>query len=199
MTKIKLCGLSRECDIEIVNKLVPEYVGFILSKPFRRYVDPEKVKELTTRLDPQIQAVGVFVNEELEFVAQLLEQNVIDVAQLHGKEDESYIQELKKRTGKTIIKAFKVTDETILEQAKNCSADYVLLDAGCGTGTMFDWSLIKNVDRPYFLAGGLHPGNASKAVKECRPYAVDVSSGIETDGIKDKEKMIAFVKAVREQ
>lgn len=197
MTKIKLCGLSRECDIEAVNELQPEYVGFILAKPYRRYVPPQQVAKLKKLLDPRIQAVGVFVDEKEEVIADLLNQGIIDVAQLHGKEGEEYIQTLRKLTAKPLIKAFKVTDQEVLEQAKKSSADYILLDAGCGTGSSFDWSLIENVEREYFLAGGLHPENVAEAIKRCRPYAVDVSSGIERDGVKDKDKMTAFVEAVR--
>lgn len=197
MTKIKLCGLSRECDIEAVNELQPEYVGFILAKPYRRYVPPQQVTKLKKLLDPRIQAVGVFVDEKEEVVADLLNQGIIDVAQLHGKEGEEYIQTLRKLTVKPLIKAFKVTDQEVLEQAKKSSADYILLDAGCGTGSSFDWSLIENMGRAYFLAGGLHPENVAEAIKRCRPYAVDVSSGIERDGVKDKDKMTAFTEAVR--
>lgn len=197
MTKIKLCGLSRECDIEAVNELQPEYVGFILAKPYRRYVPPQQVAKLKKLLDSRIQAVGVFVDEKEEVVADLLNQGIIDVAQLHGKEGEEYIQTLRKLTAKPLIKAFKVTDQEVLEQAKKSSADYILLDAGCGTGSSFDWSLIENVERAYFLAGGLYPENVAEAIKRCRPYAVDVSSGIERDGVKDRDKMTAFVEAVR--
>lgn len=197
MTKIKLCGLSRECDIEAVNELQPEYVGFILAKPYRRYVPPQQVAKLKKLLDHRIQAVGVFVDEKAEVVADLLNQGIIDVAQLHGKEGEEYIHILRKLTAKPLIKAFKVTDLEVLEQAKKSSADYILLDAGCGTGSSFDWSLIENVGREYFLAGGLHPENVAEAIKRCRPYAVDVSSGIERDGLKDRDKMTAFVEAVR--
>lgn len=197
MTKIKLCGLSRKCDIEAVNELQPEYVGFILAKAYRRYVPPRQVAELKKLLDPGIQAVGVFVDEKEEIVADLLNQGIIDMAQLHGEEGEDYIHALRKLTVKPLIKAFKVTGQEVLEQAKKSSADYILLDAGCGTGTSFDWTLIENAGREYFLAGGLNPENAAEAIKKCRPYAVDVSSGIESNKVKDKEKMTAFVRAVR--
>ncbi|MGN0355702.1 MAG: phosphoribosylanthranilate isomerase [Muricoprocola sp.] len=197
MTRIKLCGLSRTCDIEAVNELQPEYAGFILARAYRRYVPPNQVAELKKMLDPRIQAVGVFVNEKPETVAEFLNQGIIDMAQLHGEEGEEYIHTLRNLTSKPLIKAFKVTDAEVLDQARKSSADYILLDAGCGTGTSFDWSLIEKVGREYFLAGGLNPENAPEAIKRCRPYALDVSSGIETDGVKDKEKMAAFVKAVR--
>ena len=146
---------------------------------------------------PDIKAVGVFVNEELSIVADLLNKGVIDVAQLHGSESEEYVAELKKATGKPVIRAFKVATAEDVESAVKSAADYILLDAGAGDGVTFDWSIVKDVKRPFFLAGGLNPGNVADAVAAVHPYAVDVSSGIETDGFKDIDKMTAFVKAVR--
>lgn len=199
MTKIKLCGLSRPCDIEAANELKPEYIGFVFVSNRRRYITFEKAKELKQLLDPEIGAVGVFINENPESVACLLNHGVIDIAQLHGSEDEDYIKQLRALTDKPIIRAFRIESARDIEDAEHCSADYVLLDSGAGTGTMFDWNLIQNVKRPYFLAGGLSPDNVGDAVKMLRPFAVDVSSGIETDGVKDKIKMAAFVAAVRKE
>lgn len=198
MTRIKLCGLSRPCDIETANMLKPEYIGFVFAKKSRRYVAPETAAALRQMLDPDIKAVGVFVNEQAEQIAGLLEQNIIDMAQLHGREEEEYIRRLRMHTGKPLIRAFQIrTQEDILE-AENSTADYVLLDSGAGTGTMFDWTFLKNIKRPYFLAGGLDEKNVREAVEFFHPYAVDVSSGIETDGKKDKVKMAEFVSAVRQ-
>ena len=122
------------------------------------------------------------------------------MAQLHGGEDEAYIRRLRRLTRKPVIQAFRMDTEEDGEKAQASSADYVLLDAGeGGTGTVFDWSLLRGVTRPYFLAGGLNPANVAGAVEILAPYAVDVSSGIETDGVKDREKMAAFVQAVRKQ
>ena len=135
-------------------------------------------------------------NREL---TELLNDNIIDIAQLHGDEDEAYIRRLRQLTGKPIIKAFQVKSEKEIADAGQCSADYILLDSGAGTGTVFDWNILKKIDRPYFLAGGLFAGNVGKAVRELHPFAVDVSSGIETDRRKDKEKMAAFVAAVRKE
>ena len=199
MTKIKLCGLSRACDIEEANKLNPEYIGFVFAPKSRRYVLPEKAAELKRLLYPRIKAVGVFVNESLQNVAELLKNGVIDMAQLHGNEDDEYIKELRTLTKKPIIKAFRVSCKQDVVKANASAADYVLFDSGAGTGTVFDWNLISKIDRPYFLAGGLDTENVKEAIKNLKPFAVDVSSGIETDGRKDPTKMAAFVAAVRKE
>lgn len=199
MTKIKLCGISRESDISVVNELKPEYIGFVFAKKSKRYVAPEAAAVLKSKLSEEIQAVGVFVNESVEQVAKLLEENIIDIAQLHGSEDENYISELRKLSKKPIIKAFCIKDSDDIAAIECSSADYVLLDSGTGSGKTFEWNLIKNIRRPFFLAGGLDTQNVEMAVKEIKPYAVDVSSGIETDGYKDAEKMTMFVAAVRKE
>lgn len=198
MTKIKFCGLKRQEDIDFANLILPEYIGFVFAKKSKRYVSPEKAALFKKRLDGRINAVGVFVNEEPLKVAELLNGGVIDMAQLHGGENEEYISELRKLTDKPIIKAFNVEDESDISLALNSSADFVLLDSPlAGSGTRFDWELLKNFGRPYFLAGGLDPENVFGAVLSLHPYAVDVSSGIETDGVKDFDKMKRFA-AVRE-
>jgi phosphoribosylanthranilate isomerase len=148
---------------------------------------------------PEIQSVGVFVNEKPETVVKLLQDGTIDIAQLHGAEDEEYIIQLRQLTDKPIIKAFRIETASDIEKALQSTADYLLLDSGAGTGTVFDWKLIQNIKRPYFLAGGLDADNAAEAVNTLRPYALDVSSGIETSGLKDKSKMAAFVSAVRKE
>ena len=197
MTEIKFCGLSRSCDIEAANELKPEYVGFVFAKKSKRSVTPEKAKELKQLLDSEIKAVGVFVNENPERAACLLNNDVIDIAQLHGSEDENYIRQLRNLTDKPIIKAFRIETAGDIADAEVCSADYVLLDSGAGTGTVFDWRLIQDIGRPYFLAGGLGVHNVENALKLLHPFAVDVSSGIETDGVKDKIKMTEFAATVR--
>ena len=199
MSKIKLCGLSRKCDIEWVNALKPEYIGFVFWSKSKRNVPPEKAKELKGLLSPDIKAVGVFVDEPIENVAELLNDNIIDIAQLHGGEDEEYIKKLRALSGKPIIKAFLLKSESDAERAEKSTADYILVDSGTGTGKSFDWELLKNISRPYFLAGGLCCENISQAITALDPYAVDVSSGIETNGCKDKNKMAAFVAAVRKE
>ena len=199
MSKIKLCGLSRKCDIEWVNALKPEYIGFVFWSKSKRNVPPEKAKELKNLLSPDIKAVGVFVDEPIENVAELLNDNIIDIAQLHGGEDEEYIKKLRALSDKPIIKAFLLKSEIDAERAEKSTADYILVDSGTGTGKSFDWELLKNISRPYFLAGGLCCENISQAITALDPYAVDVSSGIETNGCKDKNKMAAFVAAVRKE
>lgn len=199
MSKIKLCGLSRKCDIEWANELHPEYIGFVFWSKSKRNVPPEKAKELKDLLSPDIKAVGVFVDEPIENVAELLNDNIIDIAQLHGGEDEEYIKKLRMLSGKPIIKAFLLKSEIDAERAEKSTADYILVDSGTGTGKSFDWELLKNISRPYFLAGGLCSENISQAITALDPYAVDVSSGIETNGCKDKNKMAAFVAAVRKE
>ena len=199
MTKIKLCGLSRPCDIQTANELMPEYIGFVFAPKSKRYIDPQKAARLKELLSSEIRAVGVFVDEAPDTVAALLNSGVIDIAQLHGGEDEAYIQSLRQRTDQPIIKAFQIKSRRDLAEAKACTADHILLDSGAGTGNVFDWSVLQDVKRPYFLAGGLSPDNVGDAVRLLHPYAVDVSSGIETDGYKDEEKAAAFIAAVRKE
>lgn len=196
-TKIKFCGLSRPCDIRAANALKPEYIGFVFAPGSRRYVTPEQAASLKRLLDPGIRAVGVFVDEKPEAVADLLNRGTIHLAQLHGSEDEAYIGRLRALTDKPIIKACRMVNADDVAAAVQSTADYILFDSGAGTGTTFDWSLIRDVPRPYFLAGGLSPDNAAQAVKCLNPYALDVSSGIETHGVKDEDKMKAFAAAVR--
>ena len=199
MTKIKLCGLTRQEDITAANVLEPDFIGFVFAPKSRRYVTAEQAKALRNHLLPSIQAVGVFVDEEPERVAALLEAGIIDLAQLHGREDEGHLERLRALTGKPIIQAFPIKTPNDLERTQSSSADYILLDSGAGTGTTFDWGLLTSVRRPYFLAGGLGPDNVVQAVRTLHPWGVDVSSGIETEGRKDKEKMTAFVAAVRRE
>lgn len=198
MTKIKLCGLSRPEDIEIANSLMPDYIGFIFAKKSRRYVDPDAALRLKSRLSPGIRAVGVFVREAPEAVADLVNRGVIDVVQLHGGEDDAYIARLRALTDAPVIQAFRVDAAGDVGRALRSPADYILLDSGAGgTGTTFDWSLLKAIHRPWLLAGGLDSDNVRSAVRTYRPWGVDVSSAIETDGKKDPAKMAAFVKNVR--
>lgn len=197
MTKIKLCGLTRPCDIEYVNELLPEYIGFVFEPKSRRYISPEKAEVLREHLDDRITPVGVFVDEKIEIIADLIKRKIIDIVQLHGNESEKYITGLRRVIDCPVIKAFRIESEADIVSANNSSADYILLDSGGGTGKVFDHSLLKDIARPYFLAGGLTPENVETAVKQLKSFAVDVSSSLETDGFKDKIKMTAFVNAVR--
>lgn len=197
MTKIKLCGLTRSCDIEYVNELLPEYIGFVFAPKSRRYISPEKAEVLREHLDDRITPVGVFVDEKIEVIADLIKRKIIDIVQLHGNESEKYITGLRRVIDCPVIKAFRIESEADIASANQSSADYVLLDSGGGTGKVFDHSLLKDIARPYFLAGGLTPENVETAVKQLAPFAVDASTSLETDGFKDKIKMTAFVNAVR--
>ena len=200
MTRIKMCGLTREADIEAANQLFPDYVGFVFWPDSSRYITPEHALQLKANLDEDITVVGVFVDAPVRFVAALLNEDLIDIAQLHGHEDDAYIEQLRfaLRTPeeKAILKAFVVKDAADVEAARATTADMVLLDAGKGEGQPFDWSLLQDFDRPYFLAGGLDPSNVGTALDCTGAAYVDTSSGIETDGVKDPAKMRAFIQAV---
>lgn len=197
MTKVKFCGMTRREDIEPANACKPDYVGFVFAKESKRYLSYEKAKILKSGLLPDMKAVGVFVNEKPEYIIKLLSEGIIDAVQLHGNEDEGYIRQLKGLTDTTIIQAVLIRNKKDLERAEKSTADRILLDAGAGSGTVFDWELIRNFDRPYFLAGGLSEKNVGEAIVSLHPYGVDVSSGIEVGGMKNKEKMAAFMRAVR--
>jgi len=200
MTRVKLCGMMRREDVLAVNGINPEYIGFIFYEKSFRNLSYEKAYELKTLLDKEIKAVGVFVDAEPDFIIKLVKNNVIDIIQLHGSEDNEYIISLRDKCPDTeIIKAFKVNSESDVLIAEESPADYVLFDPGKGSGNTFNWEIIKNVKRDYFLAGGLNCENIKDAVTFLRPYAVDVSSGIETEKNKDIEKMKLFVDLVREQ
>lgn len=197
MTKIKICGLRREQDIRYANELMPDYIGFVFLKGKMRYVTFEEAAHLRSLLDPAIPAVGVFVNEPAENVIRLLQAGTIQIAQLHGQEDEAYAEELRRAGDHCIIRAFAVRSSEDIHRAFAFPADYPLLDNGKGTGETFDWSLFEKQGKPFFLAGGLSLENVKEAIECFHPYAVDVSSGVETDGFKDYEKMKAFMDAVR--
>ena len=198
MTKIKICGLRRPEDIAYVNEAKPDFAGFIIDVPkSRRNVPREKVRELTALLSPEILPVGVFVNAPMETIS-LVTDGTLKAVQLHGQESQSYLEELKKQVAVPLIRAFSIRSPEDLTEAEKSPADFVLLDNGAGgTGETFDWSLLSSFDRPFFLAGGLRLENITEAVSRFHPYALDLSSGVETDGYKDKEKIIAAVAAVR--
>ena len=197
MTKIKMCGMMNPFDVISVKEMNVEYAGFILSSGFRRSLSYRAFSDLEKLLEGStVKRVGVFVNEEIEFIDKYYDKN-IDVYQLHGKEDNKYIDNLRKCIKKPIIKAFKIKDIHDVIDANRSTADMILLDSGEGSGEMFDHSLLNGIQRDFFLAGGLNPENISDVLKKISPYAVDVSSGIETNGKKDITKMEAFVNVVR--
>ena len=210
MTKIKICGLKRIEDIEAANEICPDYIGFVFADFSYRYVDKETAGMLKAHLAPGIRAAGVFVNEDVRFVAELMNRGIIDIAQLHGDEDIDYIAELRsllmpeaaaEKTDDSaikIIRAFNINRIGSIADIEESAADLVLVDSGTGSGETFDWSKLSGIKRPFLLAGGLSPENISEAVEALHPYGVDVSSGVETDKLKDPEKMRQFVKLVRE-
>ncbi len=204
MTKIKMCGLFREEDIEAANLVKPEYIGFVFFKKSHRYVDKEKALLLKSKLNQDIKAVGVFVDEDISFIKALVNEKVIDVVQLHGNEDHSYIERLRKTTNNcapiikaVIIKSDREVNDFKENFADKYSADYYLLDSGMGSGTSLNWDLLKDLDVRFFLAGGLNPENVKDAIDLVSPFGVDVSSGIETDKVKDIDKMKQFASIVR--
>jgi phosphoribosylanthranilate isomerase len=198
-TKIKICGLFRRRDADYINQALPDYAGFIFYDKSRRYVTPIQADFLRKKINPAIKTVGVFVNEDLNQIKYLYENKTIDIVQLHGKEDETYIKELRALLPNAEIwKAFLIRSAKDLMEAKESSADMVLLDNGYGTGECFDWSLIgDDFSRPLILAGGLTPDNIPEAIAKFHPYAVDISSGVETDQVKNKDKIIAAVNATK--
>ena len=184
--KIKICGLFREDDICAANEAMPDYIGFVFA-PSRRQVTFKQAENLRKRLDDGIVPVGVFVNSPIEDILALYQAGVISIAQLHGGEDEGYIA----RLPMPVIKAVKPYE------SRQTRADVLLLDSGAGSGRAFDWARIGRIEKPWFLAGGVSLENIDEAMKY-KPYAIDVSSGAETDGLKDRKKIIALTEKVRQ-
>ncbi len=199
MTKIKICGLSRVEDIEYVNITKPDYAGFIIDFPkSHRSIDYETAKNLISMLDENIKSVCVFVNKSTEYIEKF--KHVCEVVQLHGDEDDDFILNLKNKIPETEIwKAFKIRDDKDISFAKKSSADMILLDNGYGTGETFDWGKIENIGRDFILAGGINIENAQNAIKNFKPYALDISSGVETNKKKDFEKIKQIIKKVRSE
>lgn len=196
MTKIKMCGIRRPEDIEFANRVKPDYIGYVFAEKSKRYIATEKAAELTKLLDGDIVPVGVFVDETMENVIAAVKIGAVKMVQLHGSESEDFVSELKSR-GIPVIKAFQVGAAEDIAAAERSCADMVLLDSGKGSGQTFDWSLIGSIKRPYLLAGGITAENAAQAIRQLRPFGVDASSCLETDGFKDIAKMKAFAQAVR--
>ena len=197
--RIKICGLMRPQDIDMVNEVCPDIAGFILASGRRRTVTPEQMRELTGRLKPEIRSAAVFLDQDIRWIADLAAEGLMDIIQLHGHEGNEEIRYLRSRTEKTIIKAFRIDTAEDIRRAEDSEADLVLLDHGAGgTGQAWDWSLLTGMKRPFILAGGLDPENVQEAVRKTQPFGVDVSSGVETDGYKDREKILRFVRTVRQ-
>ena len=227
-TRIKICGLMEPQDIETINKYRPDYAGFIINFPkSHRSRTPEQVAGLTASLIPDIVPVGVFVDQPEELVIDLLNRNVISIAQLHGHEDESYIRHIQDATGKPVFKAFVVRSPEDVKMAMSSPADEILLDAGLGGGTSFDWSILEpcalgtsginpsasgttatakpsspgtsaSDSRRFILAGGLSSDNIKTAISTVHPWGVDISSGVETDKRKDPAKIAEIIGIIRD-
>ncbi|PKM62024.1 MAG: N-(5'-phosphoribosyl)anthranilate isomerase [Firmicutes bacterium HGW-Firmicutes-4] len=198
MTKIKICGLSRLDDIAAVNAARPDYIGFVLAES-KRQVDFETARALKQALDPGIAAVGVFVNHPVAEISALAAAGIIDIIQLHGDEDEATVRLLQTQTGLPVIRALRISSPADI---KETAADYRLFDTYDpsqygGSGAVFNWDLLANVSGDFFLAGGLNSSNIAAAIQQVRPYCVDISSGVETDGVKDRDKIIQIVDIIR--
>lgn len=201
--KIKMCGLCRPDDINYANECQPDYAGFVFAES-KRKVSSLKAKELGKFLDSSIKKVGVFVNEPLSSLAAISEKAGLDMIQLHGDEEEEYIREAKRMTGKEIWKAVRVRIAEDIQKAQELSADKLLLDSFSegsygGTGKTMNFDVLGQTEirKPYFIAGGLTVENLPEIIKEIKPYGIDISSGIETGGSKDREKMIQVTQCVR--
>jgi phosphoribosylanthranilate isomerase len=197
-TKIKICGLFREQDAAALNRALPDYAGFVFYEKSRRFVTPAAARALRAALDAGIVPVGVFVDAPIDEIARRYAEGTIAVAQLHGGEDAMYIAALRARCpGLEIWRAYRIRAEADVAAAARSAADRVLLDGGAGEGKPFDWSLIAGFPRPFVLAGGLTPETIPEAIARLHPFAVDISSGVETDGVKDEAKIMAAAAAAR--
>ncbi|MFA7074339.1 MAG: phosphoribosylanthranilate isomerase [Endomicrobiaceae bacterium] len=197
MTKIKICGLFRECDIDFVNEAMPDYIGFVFAKS-RRQVEEKQAHAFRQKLNSKITSVGVFVNGKEEEILNLYNNGTISVAQLHGDENDEYIKHLKDKSGIKIIKSFNLNENISIEILEKSNADFLLFDNGAGgTGKTFDWDFVPKIQKPFFLAGGLNENNIENAIKLTNPYAVDLSTGVETNGVKDREKILNIIRRVK--
>ena len=201
--KIKMCGLRRPDDIIYANECLPDYIGFVFAES-RRKVSGREAKKLGEQLDPSIKKVGVFVNEPLRSLISISEEAGLDIIPLHGDEGEEYIKEVKHETGKELWKAVRVRMVKDIQEAQRLPADKLLLDSFSeesygGTGKVMDFAVLDQADirKPYFIAGGLTVENLPEILKKAEPYGIDISSGIETEGVKDREKMLKVIQCVR--
>lgn len=200
--KVKICGIRRREDVGYLNEILPDFAGFIFADT-RRRVTPEQAWQLRQQMDRQIQVFGVFVNAPVEEVCGRVRDGSIDAVQLHGDETEEYIQKLRRMVDVPVIKAVRARKTADILTADTLSCDYLLLDTYSatqygGTGKTFAWDIIpEKLKHPYFLAGGLNESNIREALDRVPCFGVDVSGGVETDGIKDEKKMKTIVNIVR--
>ena len=215
--KVKMCGISQIETIPAVVEAKPDYMGLVFA-PSKRQVTVAQAKTLVEELhkgyakkyssdteqdkDDTIKTVGVFVNETVDNLVTIANEANLDAVQLHGDEDEAFIQSLKERTNVEVWKAVQIQSAADAEAWIDSSADMLLFDAyhkdeRGGTGEVFDWSCLDAFERPFMLAGGIDCTNVARAIRTVRPYGIDISSGIETNGVKDDEKITAFTKIVK--
>lgn len=192
MAKIKICGLKRAEDIEYVNEFKPDYIGFILSPGFKRSIDRKTAKMLKSLLSKDINAVGVFVNDCLENIDYFLKNGIIDTVQLHGDETPNFCESV----NAPVIKYFS---PKTFDKVNEYDTDYFLFDSGTGTGKEFDWSNIPQTDKPFFLAGGINKDNISRAIVTVKPYCIDLSSAVETNGVKDYNKIKEIMEIMKNE
>lgn len=204
MVKVKICGIKTLQDVEIVNRQKSDFTGFVFYPLSKRYVSLITARSLKAKLNKKIKSIGVFVNAPPEEIAAAAELGIINMVQLHGDETNAYIAELRKICTLPVIKAVRVREEADIKKAAFYNCEYFLFDTYStasygGTGRQFDTQLLKGVkiNKPYFLAGGLNAGNVRSALKGLKPYAVDVSGGVETGGSKDEIKIKNFIKQVK--
>lgn len=200
MVKVKICGLRRKEDIEYANELKPDYVGFVFAKS-KRQIEVEQALDLISLLDKEIKTVGVFVNEPVENALKIAQTLNLDVLQFHGDETQDYIDNFKNFT---VWKAIRIKDKEDLEKTKEFKVNSFVFDTLTkkeygGTGKTFNWEVLKGFELnvPIILAGGLNENNVEEAIRIVNPYAVDVSSGVETEGYKDFKKLKSFIEKVR--
>ena len=208
--KVKMCGISKVETIPAVVEAKPDYMGLVFA-PSKRQVTVEQAEILVEELHKQcinhydtkvVKTVGVFVNETLDNLVRIADTANLDAVQLHGDEDEAFIQSLKERTNVEVWKAIQIRSAADVEKWIDSSADMLLFDAyhkdeRGGTGEVFDWSSLDTFERPFMLAGGIDSTNVARAIRTVRPYGIDISSGIETNGMKDDKKITAFTKIVK--
>ena len=215
--KVKMCGISKVETIPAVVEAKPDYMGLVFA-PSKRQVTVDQAKILVEELhrgyakkygsdtehdkNDTIKTVGVFVNETVDNLVTIANEANLDAVQLHGDEDETFIQSLKERTNVEVWKAIQIRSAADVEKWIDSSADMLLFDAyhkdeRGGTGEVFDWSSLDAFERPFMLAGGIDSTNVARAIRTVRPYGIDISSGIETNGVKDDEKITAFIKIVK--
>lgn len=196
--QIKICGLFRPQDVDYVNEALPDYAGFVFWKKSRRLVTKDQARSMRERLDKRIHTVGVFVDEDPKMICELLHEGILDIAQLHGKETEEVVRSIKNKTGKPVWKAAIVRSAEDVEVWQDSLADCLLFDGGMGSGEAFQWEFLSGINRPFFLAGGMDRERILEAKSLPGLVGIDISSGVETDGIKDREKILQIVRCVRE-